>query len=244
MVLAEEYALLQELLKGKTLEAVTVTAKIKPAVQVLDEKYASGLFRGDGQQFDVVNDPFSRGAQNIFTYLQGRVAGLQINTAGGTPSLNWRGGAPLLYLDEVSTDPSMISNIPVTDVAYIKIMRPPFMGPGGGSYGSGGNGAIAIYTRKGSDAPSAPGKGLSSNTVVGYTPVREFYSPNYASVNVRNEQRDVRTTLFWKPHVVISGNKNKTTLVFYNNDVSKALRVIVEGMSKDGRLTHIEQLME
>ncbi len=244
LLFAEEQARMQELLKGKMLEAVTVTAKIKPTVQVLDEKYASAMFRGDGYKFDVLNDPFSRGAQNIFTYLQGRVAGLQINTSGSTPTLDWRGGAPLLYLDEMSTDPGMISNIPVADIAYIKVMRPPFSAGGSGMYGNGGNGAIAIYTRKGSDAQPTPGKGLSNNTVVGYTPLREFYAPNYASVNLRNEQRDIRTTLYWTPQVITSRNKNKTTLVFYNNDVTKAFRVIVEGVSKDGQLTHVEQLME
>jgi hypothetical protein len=226
------------------LETVTVTSQKKPTVQVLDEKYTSGLFKGmDAIQFDLVNDPFVSGAQDIFTYLQGKVAGLQISTGGGTPDLQWRGGSPLLYLDEISTDPSMISSIPVQDVAYIKVFRPPFMGMGG-MYGNGGSGAIAIYTRRGNDAVSKPGSGMSSNTIVGYSPVREFYSPNYSTFVRANEQRDVRTTLYWRPQIITKG-KNKFTLVFYNTDVfSKALRVVVEGMTKDGQLTHFEELVE
>ena len=244
-LLAEEAAQILKQWKGKMLEEVSVTARRKPTVQLLDEKYTSGFFKGmDAIQFDVLNDPFALGAQNIFNYLQGKVAGLQITTGAGTPSLQWRGGAPLLYLDETSTDPSMLSGIPVTDIAYIKVFRPPFMGMGG-TYGNGSNGAIAIYTRRGGDVSSKPGSGMSANTVVGYAPIREFYSPNYGTFVRENEQRDVRTTLYWRPQVVTSAKKNKITLVFYNTDVfSKALRVVVEGMSKDGQLTHFDQLME
>lgn len=245
-MLAEEAAQIAQQWKGKMLEAVSVNVKRKPTVQVLDEKYASGFFKSiDAYQFDVMNDPFAQGAQNIFNYLQGKVAGLQITTGAGTPGLSWRGGTPLLYLDEISTDPSMLSGIPVQDIAYIKVFRPPFMGPGGGSYGNGGSGAIAIYTRRGNDAPVKPGSGMSANTIAGYSPVREFYSPNYGTFVRANEQRDVRTTLLWKPQIVTSKNKNKIILSFYNTDVfSKSLRLIVEGMTKDGLLTHYEEVIE
>ncbi len=244
--LAAEAATILQQWNGKLLEEVTVTAKRKPTVQVLDEKYTSGLFKGmDAIQFDVINDPFANSAQNIFNYLQGKVAGLQITTGSGTPGLQWRGGPPLIYLDENSTDPSMISGIPVQDIAYVKVFRPIFMGSGGGMYGNGSNGAIAIYTRKGGDATARPGTGLSANTVAGYSPMREFYSPNYATFVRSNEQRDVRTTLYWRPEIITTAKKNTVTLVFYNTDVfSKALRIVVEGMSKDGQLTHFEQLIE
>jgi hypothetical protein len=238
--LAAEALRLQNMEKGKMLEAVTVTAKTKPPLQVMDEKYASALFRsGDGYQFDLVNDPFAMGQQSIFTYLQGKVAGLQISMAGGTPSLSWRGGAPQLYLDEMPVDADFINSLPVSDVAYIKVLRPPFMGTSGG-----GNGAIAIYTRKGDDAKNTPGKGLSSNNIAGYTPIREFYSPNYDRFDKRNEQRDVRSTLYWNPLINLSPKNKSVKLSFYNNDVTKAFRVVIEGMSKEGEFTHYEEVME
>lgn len=239
--LSQEQLQLIEQMKGKMLENVTVEAKKKPHVQVLDEKYAKGLFSGgDGYQFDLTTDVFAQSAPNIFTYLQGKVAGLMINTAGGTPSLQWRGATPALFLDEMPVDADMLSSIPVSDVAYVKVFRPPFMGATGG--GSGG--AIAIYTRKGNDMQSAPGKGLSSNMVAGYTPVKQFYSPNYSSFTQQNEQRDVRTTLYWNPQVFTSLKDHTITLTFYNNDVTGAFHVVIEGMTKDGLLTHLEQDME
>src|SRR6185503_8625576 len=102
-----------ERMKIKTLENVTVKSKTKSPVQILDEKYTSALFTGDGYQFDLVNDPFAASSMNIFSYLQGKVAGLQVNPTSNPPSLQWRGGAPQLYLDETPADPEFISSVSV-----------------------------------------------------------------------------------------------------------------------------------
>src|SRR6185503_915651 len=171
MFLVNEANEIAEKMKIKTLENVTVKSKTKSPVQILDEKYTSALFTGDGYQFDLVNDPFAASSMNIFSYLQGKVAGLQVNPTSNPPALQWRGGAPQLYLDETPADPEFISSVSVNDVAYIKVFRPPFMGGF-----NGGNGAIAIYTRKGNDIKSDPAKGLSNNKVFGYTLIKEFYS--------------------------------------------------------------------
>jgi len=231
-------------MKEKRLENVTVRAKTKTPVQVLDEKYATGLFSGsDSRQFDLVNYPLAATYPNIFTYLQGKVAGLQITVGGGPNgqvSMQWRGATPSVFLDQVNTDVDMLSSIPVSDIAYVKVFPPPFIGAVGG--GSGG--AIAIYTRRGNDLATKPGKGLNKNVLNGYTLVREFYSPNYDRFDPRNEARDLRTTLYWNPSVITSPKKNVVTLTFYNNDVTKAFRVIIEGMTKDGRLAHLEEVME
>ncbi|HEY0356608.1 MAG TPA: hypothetical protein VGC29_10410, partial [Flavisolibacter sp.] len=110
---------------------------------------------------------------------------------------------------------------------------------------AGANGAIAIYTRRGNDTRTNPNaKGLSTNKVTGYTPIKEFYSPNYDRFDIRNGELDLRTTLYWNPLVSTTRTNNTIKIVFNNNDASSAFRVIVEGMSKDGLLTHFEQVME
>jgi hypothetical protein len=239
-LLVQERAIADSLMKQKTLENVTVRARIKTPLQVMDEKYAFGMFRGgDSYQFDLVNDPRSGSYSDIFMYLQGKVAGLQINGAGSNVSLQWRGGPPAVFLNEMATDVNMLSSIPVSDIAYVKVFRPPFLGGHNGS-----NGGIAIYTRKGNDAPVTSGKGLNNNAIAGYTPVKQFYTPNYAITNPRNEQRDVRTTLYWNPTVLTSPENRTVTLTFYNNDVTKSYRVVIEGMAADGRLAHVEQVIE
>ncbi len=238
--LADQEARLKDLLKGSTLQGVTVTTKVKSPMQKLDERYASGLFQsGDAYQFDLTNDVFANSYQNIFTYLQGKVAGLQITTNSNGASMTWRGGSPGVYLNEIQTDASQLSSISVSDIAYIKVFRPPFMGGFNGA-----NGAIAVYTKKGGDQPMEKAKGMPSKTVIGYTAMREFYSPNYGTIDPRNEAQDVRSTLYWAPTILTTQENHRLKITFYNNDVTDAFRVVLEGVSTDGRLVHIEKVIE
>jgi hypothetical protein len=230
--------------KVKVLETVTVKARQKSKQQQMDERYASGLFAGgDATSFDLTDDPSALGAYNIFSYLQGRVAGLQITTGGGGSQLQWRGATPSLFLNEMPVDVSAIENIPVSDIAYVKAFRPPFFGAVGGGAG----GAIAIYTKKGGDASSSSNAnvgGLDKSRLTGYAAPKEFYSPDYSKEMAEHELPDIRTTLYWAPYILTDKNNHKITLHFYNNDVSKRLRIILEGMNEDGQLTRVEKIIE
>ncbi len=239
--LANEEARLNALLKGATLKAVTVTTRVKSPMEKLDERYASSLFQsGDALQFDLTNDVFANSYQNIFTYLQGKVAGLQITVDGsGNASMSWRGGAPTVYLNEMQVDVGQLSSTAVSDIAYVKVFRPPFTAGFNGA-----NGAIAVYTKKGDDKPVDKGPGMPSKTVIGYTAVKQFYSPNYGTIDPRNEAEDVRSTLYWEPTILTTLENHRLKFTFYNNDVTDAFRVIVEGLSTDGRLVHIEKVVE
>ena len=55
---------------------------------------------------------------------------------------------------------------------------------------------------------------------------------------------DLRSTLYWQPYLLTHGKNNTATIEFYNNDVSKKLRLIVEGMDGEGHLTSIEKIIE
>jgi hypothetical protein len=229
--------------KVKVLETVTVKAKQKSKQQIMDERYASGLFSGgDATTFDLTDDVSALGAYNIFSYLQGRVAGLQITTGGQGSQLQWRGATPSLFLNEMPVDVSQIENIPVSDIAYVKAFRPPFFGAMGGGAG----GAIAIYTKKGGDNTSANSSisGLDKTRLTGYATPKEFYSPDYSKESAQNELPDIRTTLYWAPYILTDKNNHKITLNFFNNDVSKRLRIILEGMNEEGQLTRVEKLIE
>ncbi len=243
--LAEEELRAAKFRQGTTLADVVVKTKTKSPMQQLDEKYASPLFSsGDAYQFDVLNDPFGKSAISVFQYLQGKVPGLQITTAGspgGGASVTWRGGTPAFFLDENPTDVNMLSGINMNDIAYVKVLRPPFVG----AIGGGANGAIAIYTRKGGDVVSkSTGKGIPFKVVIGYTEQKDFYSPNYDTYSEKNEDKDLRTTLYWAPNVLTNPSNNTIRLKFYNNDFSQSFRVIVEGITADGKIAHIEKVIE
>lgn len=224
------------------LSEVTIKAKsrTKSIKEILDDKYTSGLFsNGDAYQFDVTEDTRAQGSISVFSYLQGMVAGLQINTQNGEPQVNWRGSATSFFLNEINTDASNIENISMNDIAYIKVFKPPFFGGSGGSPG----GAIAIYTRKGGDVKSTPGKGLGFKFLEGYTACKEFYAPNYELQNDATIA-DIRTTLYWNPYILTDATTKKATITFFNNDVSKKLRIVLYGMNTDGKLAWVEKTIE
>ncbi len=222
------------------LQEVFVKTKPKSKANELDKQYASGLFAGgDAITFDFVNDVTNQGYQNIFQYLQGRVAGLQISNTGADVSLVWRGSNTSTFLNEMPVDAQTISTISVADIAYIKVFRPPFFG----AFGGGAGGAIAIYTRKGGDRAIEPGQGLPRGIITGYSVAKEFYSPNYSEPQ-QEVEADFRSTLYWNPFVFMDNTRQKVRIEFYNNDITKAYRVVVEGMNELGKLVHIEKIIQ
>lgn len=232
--------LADQLRRTETLANVTVTAKLKSRAQQMDEQYASGLFTGgDGQSFVVEDDPAANSSLTVLNYLQGKVAGLQITGQGSEMNMSWRGGTPSLFLNEMPTDVNAVQGLPMSNVALVKVFRPPFMGaPGGGS-----GGAIAVYTKKGASL-NADVKGLDFAKIPGYSPPREFYSPDYSKYNERQTQPDLRPTLYWNPFVLTDKNSRRMLFTFYNNDVTRRIRVVIEGCNAEGRLTRIEKIFQ
>ncbi len=239
-ILYSEKARADRRLAEHQMEDVIVKSKVKRPEDVLDEKYASGLFAGgDSRQFDVMSDPFSAAAQDVFSYLQGRVAGLQIVNNGADVSLSWRGSRPELYLDEVKVEEDQLRTLSMNDVAYVKVFPPPFFGPSSGGAG----GAISVYTRKGDDQKPTPGVGLNFQLLAGYTTYKEFYNPNYET-NPNTYVEDTRSTLYWNPYVLTNGKTKTVQIEFFNNDISKRLRFVLEGINTDGKLARIEKIIE
>ncbi len=239
MFLQEEEKL-RKSMASATLQEVVVKAKTKNPMQVLDEKYASGLFSGgDAYSFDLTTDK-TLGAFDVLTYLQGKVAGLQITGSGQQVSLSWRGGTPSLYLNEMISNVDMVQTIAITDIAYIKVMRPPFFGAAGGGAG----GAIAIYTKKGGDERKTdPGKkGMETTILAGYSRFREFYNPSYEKDATYDA--DTRSTLYWNPYIMTNKKTPRFRIEFYNNDFSKKLLLVLEGINADGKMTRTVRYLE
>ena len=116
--------------------------------EILNEQYASGLFKNaEGTIIDVENENV-QGYLNILDWLNGRVAGLQIFvTRGGIRVPVIRGSAATIFVDEMQMDPSYLNFISVNDIGMIKVIKGPFAG----AIGNGGGGTIAIYTIKADD---------------------------------------------------------------------------------------------
>ena len=227
-----------EMNRVKTLQTVEIKTRVKSLKEKLDKEYTSGLFSGgDGYTFTTEDDPFAKSSPGILAYLQGKVAGLQIST-NGQGGATWRGSATSFFLNEINTDVQALSNINMNDVAMIKVYRPPFFGASGGGAG----GAIAIYLKKGSGDNSQV-KGLPFTLMYGYSPIKEFYSPDYEK-NPEPDIKDYRTTLYWNPTLYFDQNTRRMVIPFFNSDNCKKIRVTIEGINEAGQLTREEKIIE
>ncbi|MFZ1800313.1 MAG: hypothetical protein WAU24_10665 [Chitinophagaceae bacterium] len=237
---------IKKYLEGNVLKGVTIVTRIKTPEEKLDDAYTSGLFTGgEAITFDVLDDKSAGITANLLSYLTGRVPGMSIinrNDLNGGSSVTWRGASPTFYLNENQIDVSQVNTIDMNNVAYIKIFRPPFIG----DFSGGEGGAVVIYTKKGADALAGNDekKGLPYKIITGYTAEKEFYSPDYGSLDFYDEKADIRSTLYWNPNIEITSDNHIQKFTFYNNDISHSYRIVLEGFTKDGKLAHVEKVVE
>lgn len=233
--------------KGNFLPDVVVKNRVRRNVDILDEMYVSPLFKDDGFQFDVQNDPKYSPGISLYDYILGKVPGLTIltDTNNTLPRPVWRLKRTDIYLDEIYQEIESARNIQMSDVAYIKVLRPgTSAGRSNGShFGGAPGGIISVYSKKGLSPIEITPNTFKTRLIEGYTAYKEFYSPDY-STPADQGIIDARTTLYWNPSIKTDALNQKVTIQFYNNDYSKKLRVILEGMNADGRLTHIEKIIE
>lgn len=180
--------------------------------------------------------------RDIWELLQGRFAGVRvIPDAFGNPSVRIRGVGsiqagtdPLILLDNVPVDISFASSISPRDLASVEIFKDAATLA---VFGAGGaNGAIALYTRRGAGLEPL-GDGVINVRFPGYSVSKEFYTPQYDKEN--SPAPDYRSTLYWNPKIQWQGNTAQ--IEFFNNDVVKKFKIVVQGMDRYGRLSYLEQ---
>ncbi|MEO6252528.1 MAG: hypothetical protein ABIO79_04450 [Ferruginibacter sp.] len=214
----------------------------------LDEKYATSMFSGGANSFslDVLHDEKAWTKLDFYTYIRSMVPGLSIGTfnpASGR-SLTYAGLPVLVYIDEHEMTTSDLESLSLEQIAYIK-MIPNFSGRGADEGGRSINPAISVYTKKGDDLIDRRPKETDLNMVkvAGYSPIKEFYSPDYTQNNT-TVSTDARTTLLWMPYMVTDKANRKVPISFYNNDFTKKMRIVLEGINAAGKMIRIEKIIE
>lgn len=154
-----------------SLPGVTVTAQFKTRVQQYDATYSKGLFqRNDAMVFDGLESDQISHSISILNFLQSKVPGLTIvQNEDGREMVKWRNEIVDIYIDEFRVDAEDNNLIAPSEVAMIKVYRPPAML----SSLSGSAGAIAIYTKKGEFADS--NKYRHNFIVKGYTKIESVW---------------------------------------------------------------------
>lgn len=247
----------QEYNKEKTLQAVIVKSggwhnwKNDPMLK-MDEKYTTGLFRGGvtAESFDVLHDEMAEAERDIYNYIgyKSRLIGLDSRGGGKKlkvglgPAVTGPSYPPIILINESVVDASALQTLNISDVAYIKILPKYF-----GNRDESGNlvPAVSIYLKKGDDLIDRRPKDsdLKMVKVPGYSPVKEFYSPDYSQSNT-TMGTDARTTLLWLPYIATDATGHVVPVTFYNNDFTKKIRITLEGVNDEGKLIHLEKIIE
>lgn len=237
----------QSLLKEKEMliEEVKITAQKKDLTQKLNNELSSSFFKSSNEFiFDLVNDHnAAQGAQNIFQYLQNRVAGLQIQMQGGNYTATQRGSFVVFYLDEMRVEANQISLLPVANIAMVKVIRGNFTGNPGGK-----GAAIAIYTRGNTPATGSmidtnlPSH-LTEHKLIGYDKEVSFNNGIYDEESVKSVPEDKRSILYWNPYLE-SKTGEFTTVKWYNNDDAKNFRVMIIGFDENNDLLYYNEVLK
>jgi hypothetical protein len=231
---------LRNQMESSTLKEVVVKSVVKTRIQLLEDEYPSGMFKGGNSiSIDIANDISANGAWRIVEYLQSKVSPLLINKYTTYFLDDYR-------LQKGATD--ILSSIPFSDIALVKVFTPPFVGVefggNGGPWGQTG-GIVAIYTKHKNSLIEDPNtiKAVENSVLNGYSVFKEFYNPNYEKPS-DNFLTDNRTTLYWNPNVLTNAMNQKAILEFYNNDSCKKLQIVLEGINANGKLTRVVKYLE
>lgn len=220
------------------IEQVKLVGKKKDPKEELDRQLSSGMFSAvNSTVFDFVNENQNVSVSgNIFDWLQGRAAGLsfQRNNSGvNVPYI--RGKQAKLYLDEVPTDPSMISNLPISNIAMVKIIR------ASGLIGD----AVAVYTMRGDLKAKSSEKQTTQNNnsaiIKGYDKPSEF--PVEMLDDAAKIEKDTRETLYWNPNLFDS-DYVPPRIKFFNNDSAKQYRVLIISFDEDDNLLYENKIFK
>lgn len=215
------------------IEEVKIVGKKIDPKEELDKQLATSRFNSINTTiFDFVNEnQYASGNNNILDWLQGRAAGLtfQRNNSGeNVPYI--RGKQAKLYIDEMPAEPTMVTTLPISNIAMVKIIK------GSTLVGD----AVAIYTMRGNMQSKNNENTLVKNnsaTIKGYDKPSEFFIEMLDAESSTKVENDTRETLYWNPNLFES-DYVPPRIKFYNNDGAKQYKVQIISFDKDDNLLY------
>lgn len=262
-----------ELEKVKELSPVIIETKSsKRPVEIVNEKYASGVFRAMGKvNIDNINEPVTDKTINVFDYIRNNIKQVEIQEGKFVNRRNFsltQGKEFSLSQVEKETKGNVdeymkkfgntagkkfvvglfLNEVPA-DPDFLKTIRMQdvallkFYEPGFvGAGSSGPGGVIAIYTK---DRVAMPEKSTDLSYILykGYSITRQFYTaPGNDRENTTTPQTH-RNTVHWQSDILLSEDQTEWTLTFRNESGLKELKLILEGFDAKGRLIFLETIL-
>jgi hypothetical protein len=136
-----------------------------------------------------------------------------------------------VLMDGVEVSADDLKQISMKDILFIKFLDK--------NNAAKGLPTLSITSRQSIDQNNMISNKTGLALIKGYTPSKEFYSPQYPLNQTNYPAADLRSTLYWNPLILIDKNHRKVKCSFYNNDISNKFRVVVEGINKAGKLTRV-----
>ena len=241
---AEQRSKYDDEMRVITLDEVEVTAS---RIEKKDESRLQ-FWANSNSDITIRREEIEKTAPKLVTELLRNVPGLQVFPRG---DIRIRGslyrplvlidGVPVYWPDEmISQDQSPLETVSVHDIENIDIIK----GIGVAMFGTRGEGGIiSITTKRGIDVIREVEKNREQEahkyityTPLGYQKPVEFYSPKYETLEAKYLSiPDYRTTIFWKPDIVIS-KEGEASFEFYTSDFPTTYSVVIEGLTSDGRI--------
>lgn len=253
--------------KGRDLGNVTVKAKRLSKEDSLNNVYATGPFVMGNS---VVPDDY-KNTITVWQMLQQAIPGITVegnmfdptvyfnrfrglnalsdNTSSSTSISNSTGdvsvdivlqtGGIAYFINEVNVGKDVVNSLSVDDVALIKVLKNE------GAMLGASEGVIAFYTKKGIAArTSVYDKAFTNVEREGYAVVRKYFSPDYeGDPNLKKFETDKRFTVYWNGQIQ-PAKDGKYRFVFFNNDIATKLKLVIQGIDKDGQFIYTEQIIQ
>ena len=200
------------------------------------EPDASVVFDENGGQF-----------ANLYEMIRGRLPGVEVRQKDAGyqvivrgPSSISGGSSPLFLMDGQAVDGDILLTYSPIDIERVELAKNPTTA---GMYGArGATGVIAFYTKRfvPNQASTGVKAGMTPLQLIGYPSVqREFYVPRYEGKSDENQvatasRIDRRDGLYWKP-LMQTDAEGHSQLMISLSDVVRTVRVVVQGVTSDGR---------
>ena len=171
-------------------------------------------------------------------------AGAKVEYDGDKPVQIYLGpmrGSALIYIDGIESTIDVLNDIPGEFVESIDV----FKGAGASIFGvRGADGVVNVTTGFSSDNSKDLKINTATITPLGYQKPVEFYSPQYDTPESKNlGNPDYRTTIFWKPDLFLS-DEGEASFGFYTSDFPTNYSVVIEGITKEGRIIRQVETIE
>ena len=209
------------------LDEITITARAPKIKKSIYEDFASKVIRE--------NKIKQSGAQSLKDLISFLVGSHYIHPLYGSS------GA--LLLNDIEIEKNNVDKIlkyfSILDIGQIDIIKSPMTN----GFISMKQLIVAVTTKKGEGATPFQVTNTAYITPLGYQKAIEFYAPQYDKKTTNPENKlDLRTTLFWKPDIII--NNGKASVNFYTADPKSNYTIVLEGISNQGKIFRAEQMLQ